>query len=327
MADFNINPAAPTVAVSDAGGTYSGTSFAASATVAGLNDTPTASLEGIAPSLVYYAGTFTEAAQLAGLTALSGAPIGVGSYTVLADFGGSADYSAAEALANFGISPAAPTLSVSDPGGTYDASAFPASASVAGVSGPAGLSLEGVAPSLTYYVGTYASVSLLASLTSLAGAPTATGTYTVLAAFPGSADYDVAEAMASFSITQATPTLDVIAPSGTYNGSAIRASANVAGASGEAGAALEGVAPTLVYYLGTYNSVSQLAGLSALPGAPIQAGSYTRPGRFPRQYRLRDRDRAGRLPASARRRRRWTSSRTAGPMTVRALEPRRAWRA
>ena len=107
--------------------------------MAGLSGTARASLEGVAPSLIYYAGTFTEAAQLSGLTALSGAPIGAGSYTVLADFGGSADYSAAEALANFGISQATPTLSVSDPGGTYNGSAFPASATVAGVSGPAGL--------------------------------------------------------------------------------------------------------------------------------------------------------------------------------------------
>ena len=49
------------------------------------------------------------------------------------------------------------------------------------------------APSLSYYQGTYSSPAQLARLSALAGAPTAAGSYTVLAAFPGSADYDAAE--------------------------------------------------------------------------------------------------------------------------------------
>ena len=55
---FTINPAMPTVAVSDAGGTYNGQPFPATATVAGVvtgvDNTPAASLEGTSPTFTYY---------------------------------------------------------------------------------------------------------------------------------------------------------------------------------------------------------------------------------------------------------------------------------
>ena len=44
-----------------------------------------------------------------------------------------------------------PTLSVYDPGGIYNGSAFPATATVAGIGGVAAASLEGVFPTLVYY--------------------------------------------------------------------------------------------------------------------------------------------------------------------------------
>ena len=267
LVDFSIAQATPTVALDDAGGTYTGTAFIASATVTGVSGNAGATLEGVAPSLNYYAGTYTGVGQLAGVTALSGAPTAVGSYTVLADFVGSGDYAAATALADFSISQATPTVAVSDASGTYSGTAFGASATVAGVSGSAGATLEGVAPSLIYYSGTYTIALQLSGVTPLSGAPSGAGAYTVLASFAGSADYAVASVLANFSIAQATPTVAAIDAGGTYNGTAFIASATVTGASGLAGATLEGVAPTLTYYAGTYSSVSQLSGQTALAGA------------------------------------------------------------
>ena len=58
--------------------------------------------------------------------------------------------------------------------------------------------LEGVAPTLTYYAGSGTSGTNLGS-----AAPSAAGTYTVVARFPGSADYAAA---------QSNPATFVIAP-------------------------------------------------------------------------------------------------------------------
>jgi len=91
---IDVQPAAATLTLRDAGGTYNGSPFAATATVAGVvlgvDSTPGASLEGVAPTLTYYAG-----ATAAG-TPLLNAPTDAGTYTALASFAGSADYSAAQ---------------------------------------------------------------------------------------------------------------------------------------------------------------------------------------------------------------------------------------
>jgi hypothetical protein len=114
-----VSPATPTVTVTDAGGTYDGQAFAATATVAGVvvgvDDTPAASPEGVSPTLSYYRGTYTDAAQLAGLTPLAGAPTDAGDYTVLASFAGSADYTGATAVANFTIGKADQTITWATP--------------------------------------------------------------------------------------------------------------------------------------------------------------------------------------------------------------------
>ncbi len=161
-ATFTINKATPSVAVSDAGGTYSGSSFPGT----------TSSLEGVTPTLTYYTGTSTTS------TALAGAPTSAGTYTVLASFPGSTDYTSGTASATFTINKATPSVSVSDAGGTYTGSSFPATAPVNGAD-----SLEGVNPTLTYYAGS------TPTGTALSGAPTTDGTYTVVASFAGSTDY------------------------------------------------------------------------------------------------------------------------------------------
>ena len=322
MANFRIAQATPAVALGAAGGTFSGTAFVATATVAGVSGTAGASLEGVSPSVSYYVGTYAIAAQLTGLTPLSGAPIGAGAYTVLATFAGSTDYAAASVLANFSIAQATPTVAVADPGGTYSGTAFGGSATVTGVSGNAGSTLEGITPSLSYYAGTYGSTAQLTGLTALTGAPSSAGAYTVLASFAGSADYAAAAALADFSISQATPTVAVSDASGAYSGTAFGASATVAGVSESAGATLEGVSPSLTYYAGTYTSVGQLAGLSALSGRRPRRGA-TRSWRTSSAVPTTSTPRRWRTSASARRRRRPPWPTRAVLIATRTSSPRR----
>ncbi len=170
------SPATPNVSVTDSGGTYNGSAYAAT----------TASLEGVTPTLTYYSGTSATG------TALSGAPTTVGTYTVLASFAGSTDYTSGTASTTFTISKATPIVSVTDNSGTYNGVAFMAMTA----------SLEGVTPSLIYYSGTSATD------TALSGAPTSVGTYTVVASFAGSADYTAAQSSPlTFTISQAPLTI------------------------------------------------------------------------------------------------------------------------
>ncbi len=224
---FTISEATPGVSVTDNGGTYTGSAFTAT----------TASLEGITPTLTYYTGTSATG------TALSGAPTSAGTYTVLASFAGSTDYTSGTASTTFTISKATPGVSVTDNGGMYTGSAFTATTA----------SLEGITPTLTYYTGTSATG------TALSGAPTSASTYTVLASFAGSTDYTSGTASTTFTISKATPGVSVTDNGGTYTGSAFAATT----------ASLEGITPTLTYYTGTS------ATGTALSGAPTSAGTYT----------------------------------------------------
>jgi hypothetical protein len=86
---FTISQATPTVDVTDAGGTFTGNPFPATATVTGVSGTPAASLETVSPTLTYFSGSTATG------TPLSGAPSAVGAYTVVASFAGSTDYASA----------------------------------------------------------------------------------------------------------------------------------------------------------------------------------------------------------------------------------------
>ena len=85
----------------------------------------------------------------------------------------------------FTIAKATPTVNVTDAGGTYNGSAFPATVTVTGVQGSAVASLEGVTPTVTYCQGNSCSST----------PPTQAGTFTVTANFPGSADYAAAQSV------------------------------------------------------------------------------------------------------------------------------------
>ena len=163
----------------------------------------------------------------------AGAIVGAGAHTLAVTFTptDTIDYTTVSATTTITIAQATPTVSVAG-GGPYDGSALPAMATVAGVvagvnAGPAS-SLEGVSPALTYYAGGTASGA------PLSGPPTTAGTYTVVASFPGSADYAAGTAQATFTITPAAPSITWNVPGpivyGTpLSGTQLDATANVAG--------------------------------------------------------------------------------------------------
>ncbi|HYZ92007.1 MAG TPA: MBG domain-containing protein, partial [Actinomycetota bacterium] len=100
-----IGKATPTVAIDWSNSTYNGNSNAASASVNGVGN---ANL-GPADALTYYNGTGT------GGTQLSGAPKDAGTYTVKADFNGSANYKPASATKTITISKANQTINFLGP--------------------------------------------------------------------------------------------------------------------------------------------------------------------------------------------------------------------
>ena len=163
-----------------------------------------------------------------------------------------------------------------------------------GVSGSATSRLEGVTPTLAYYDGTYTSSTNFNGLTSSSVAPTTTGNYTVLATFLGSGDYNTASDVANFTIAPATPIVTVTDAGGTYDGTAFPATATVTGASGLPASSLEGIAPTLAYYSGTYTSAAQLNGLTGSSARRARRQLH-RPGHLPRQRQLFRRHGPGQL--------------------------------
>ena len=107
------------------------------------------------------------------------------------------DYTTATQTAQLVVNKASPTVHVTDAGGVSNGQPFSATATVTGIGGTPAASLEGVTPTLTYYVGSSASGM------ALSGAPSNPGTYTVVATFPGSSDYLIASDSATFTIAAA----------------------------------------------------------------------------------------------------------------------------
>jgi streptogramin lyase len=251
----------PTVTVTDAGGNYNGLPFTATATVTGVSANATASLEGVTPSVTYYAGSAATG------TPLAGAPANAGTYTVVASFAGSADYTSATSTAfTFTISKAMPTVAVTDAGGTYTGNPFPATATVKGISGSPGTTLENVGLTFTYYVGSGTSGTNLGST-----APSSAGTYTVVAAFAGSTDYSAASAQAAFTIGQRTTNLSSLsAPGNPYFGQALTFTATVTGSAGSPTGSVDFYDTTTAVDLG---SITLSGGTASLTSATLPPGS------------------------------------------------------
>ena len=86
---LTVSQATPTVSVTAEGLTYDGSPIAATPTVTGVSGIAGPSLEGVYPTLAYYAGSTATG------TPLGGAPSTAGTYTVVATFPGSTDYGTA----------------------------------------------------------------------------------------------------------------------------------------------------------------------------------------------------------------------------------------
>ncbi len=201
---LTITRATPSVTVVDGGGQYSTNAFAATdATVTGVGGGTIAGFGDPSLSYTYYQGG----------SGSSAAPTAVGTYSVVAHYAGSDNYTTADSSAViFHITPATPTVTASDLGGVYTGSAFPATATLAGVgsqSTPAA-TLETVGTTFTYYAGNYATTTALDTAIAdgqtaalVGGAPSVVGDYTVVAHFAGSPDYNAADSNpVSFSITE-----------------------------------------------------------------------------------------------------------------------------
>jgi subtilase family serine protease len=103
---FAIAKGTPVVGVTDAGGTYGGVAFGATAAYADDANSG-ATLVSFGSGLLsysYYAGTLTTANQVAGATPLGAAPIAAGAYTIVAMYAGATNYNSASSLpVNFSI--------------------------------------------------------------------------------------------------------------------------------------------------------------------------------------------------------------------------------
>ena len=87
---FAIFKATPTIIVHDAGGTYNGAPFPATAQLTGADGISVSSLEGVSPTFAYCVAPASQG------TPLDAAPSTRGVYTVVASFPGSTDYKAGQ---------------------------------------------------------------------------------------------------------------------------------------------------------------------------------------------------------------------------------------
>jgi hypothetical protein len=250
---FTIDKATPSVSVSWSGWTFDGTAHAASGSVSGVGS-PAANL-GNPDSFTYYAGSTTSG------TPLPAAPKDAGTYTVVAHFNATANYTAADsAEKTVTVSKATPSVSVNWTDWTFDGTAHAASGSVSGVGSPA--ANLGNPDSFTYYAGPTASGS------PLLGAPTDAGAYTVVAHFNATANYTAADsAEKTVTVSKATPSVSVNWTDWTFDGTAHQATGSVSGVGSPATSL--GSADSFAYYSG-----SDASG-TPLPAAPKDAGTYT----------------------------------------------------
>ena len=167
----------PTVSVSAFGGTYSGSEFMATASVAGVVDHRARSSREFHPLR-----NTTPAVTATGMP-LPPAPIDAGTYTVVANFPGSTDYiSNTSQPVTLTIIQATPIVERQRLRGVFTTAPLsPQPASP--VWGSPGSELDGIASTPEYYAGS------TATGTPLSVPPIDAGTYTVAGDFPGSTDY------------------------------------------------------------------------------------------------------------------------------------------
>ena len=109
-ATFTVTQSTPTISVATANATFTGSAFT------GL---PVTTIDG---TVTTTGVTYTYTAP--GSNTVIAAPTDAGMYTVTANYGGSTDYTAGSASANFTIYQATPTVSVTASNANYNGSAF-----------------------------------------------------------------------------------------------------------------------------------------------------------------------------------------------------------
>ena len=174
-ATYSVARATPTISVTAPNAVvYDSLGHGATVDVTGVNG----GAEPGAATRTYFAGPSATG------TPLGGPPTEAGTYTVHGDYAGNTDYVPLTRDATYAIGQAALSVTVTPPvGAIYDGAAQGATVVVTGVDGGA----TPATPSITYFSGGSASG------TSLAGAPTDAGTYTVEAIDTGNTDYQNAD--------------------------------------------------------------------------------------------------------------------------------------
>ena len=207
---LTVYPAVPTITITATGGTYDGSAFAATATIAGVlagvDDTPAATLEGVGLTLDYQLlGANGNLVENLG----SVAPTEGGTYLVTASFAGSADYAPTVDSTVFVISQATATITVNGYSGAYDGSIHGATGSATGING------EDLS-------------SLLNLGSTFVDAPGGTAEWS----FAGNADYAPASGEVNIAISQITASINVSGFTGVYDGTAHGATATATGVGG-----------------------------------------------------------------------------------------------
>jgi hypothetical protein len=168
---LTVSPASLTVTADNQSKVYGGTDPV-------LTYTPRGTL--------YYGDSYSVISGVSLATA-TGSAATAGTHTITITGGTAANYTITCVRGTLSVSQATPVVDVYDAGGICNGSAFPATATAVGISGVPTASLEGVSPTLTYYVGGTAGGS------GSSAAPSAVGTYTVVASFTGSSDFMAAQ--------------------------------------------------------------------------------------------------------------------------------------
>jgi parallel beta-helix repeat protein len=176
---LTLSRATPLVRAIDVGGAYDGSAFSATATITGVAGSPASQLEGVSPVLVYFAGSTTNGNPLAG------APIDVGTYTVVANFPGSSDYSSTRsAPVTFVIEKGMTTVAISTSGSqvVFGQSVSLVATVTAGAITPGG--------TVTFYDGTtmLGTVALSSGKAMLTTSALAVGSHSITAGYGGGAD-------------------------------------------------------------------------------------------------------------------------------------------
>ncbi len=186
---LTVTPATLTITAGDATKVYGAALPALTASYSGFVNGDTAASLATPPSL--------------STTATATSPVVSGGYPITASGAVDPNYAITYVAGTLTVTLAPAAISVSAPGGTFNASPFSASVTLSGTGNPPAATLENVSPRLTYYAGSGTSGTKLGSTP-----PAPTGTYTVVAAFPGSTDFAATQSSPiSFTIAQAPSTV------------------------------------------------------------------------------------------------------------------------